>query len=73
MLVHGKGDCDALEATSIDESLDELSDARRPQIEAVRQVILANLPEGYQEVIAWRMIAYEVPLDVYRDTTTASR
>ena len=56
------------EATSIDEYLDELPEARRVQMEAVRQVILANLPEGYKEIIAWGMIAYVVPLAVYPDT-----
>ena len=56
------------EATSIDEYLDELPEARRPQMEAVRQMILANLPKGYEEIIAWGMIAYVVPLAVYPGT-----
>ena len=45
-----------------------LPDDRRPAIEAVREVILANLPAGYEESIAFGMLAYSVPLSVYPDT-----
>ena len=34
----------------------------------VRDVILEKLPRGYEETMNWGMIAYEVPLEVYRDT-----
>lgn len=55
-------------AATVNEYLQELSPERREQIEAVRGVILENLPEGYEEVINWGMIAYQVPLEVYPDT-----
>jgi len=55
-------------AATVDEYLDELPDDRRRQIEAVRRVILANLPEGYEESMAWGMIAYQVPIALYPDT-----
>lgn len=35
---------------------------RRAAISAVRDVILANLPPGYEEVATERMLAYAVPL-----------
>lgn len=55
-------------ATTVEEYLNELPDDRRVQIEQVRDVILANLPEDYVEVMNWGMITYEVPLDIYPDT-----
>lgn len=41
---------------------------RRNIISAVRDLILQNLPEGYQETINWGMLSYEVPLETYPDT-----
>jgi len=55
-------------AATVDEYLAELPDDRRDTIEAVRETILANLPEGFEEVMAWGMITYQVPLEVYPDT-----
>jgi uncharacterized protein YdhG (YjbR/CyaY superfamily) len=55
-------------ATTIDQYLSNLPDDRRVQIETVRQIILENLPDGYEEVMNWGMITYQVPLDVYPDT-----
>lgn len=34
----------------------------------MRDLILQNLPEGYQEAINWGMLSYEVPLATYPDT-----
>jgi uncharacterized protein YdhG (YjbR/CyaY superfamily) len=56
------------DASTVDEYLAELPDARREAIGAVRQVILKNLPEGYEEVVNWGMITYQVPLETYPDT-----
>ena len=56
------------EASTVDEYLAELPDERRAAIEAVRNVILERLPDGYEETMNWGMIAYEVPLSVYSET-----
>jgi hypothetical protein len=56
------------DAATVDEYLAELPDDRRAAISAVRDVIIANLPEGYDEVMRWGMITYEVPLARYPDT-----
>jgi uncharacterized protein YdhG (YjbR/CyaY superfamily) len=56
------------DATSVEAYLAELPEERRDAISAVREVILAHLPEGYREGMNWGMIAYEVPLDVYPET-----
>ena len=55
-------------ATTIEQYLAELPDDRREAIETVRQLILKNLPEGYEEAMNWGMITYQVPLEVYPDT-----
>ncbi|MEN8113521.1 MAG: DUF1801 domain-containing protein, partial [Actinomycetota bacterium] len=56
------------EAATVDQYLTELSDDRRSEVETVRNLVLANLPEGYDEVMRWGMITYEVPLETYPDT-----
>ena len=55
-------------AATIKEYLAEMPPDRRQAIQAVRQTILENLPEGYEEVINWGMITYQVPLEIYPDT-----
>ena len=48
--------------------LAELPPDRREAIEAVRAVILDNLPEGYEEALAYGMVVYQVPLADYPNT-----
>lgn len=55
-------------ATTVDEYLAELSDARREIVSEVRKVVQNNLPPGYEEVMRWGMITWEVPLERYPDT-----
>ena len=56
------------EATTVEKYLAELPDDRRAAIAEVRDTILANLPEGYEEVMNWGMVTYQVPLEVYPNT-----
>jgi uncharacterized protein YdhG (YjbR/CyaY superfamily) len=56
------------DAATVDQYLAELPDDRREAIEQVREVILANLPEGYEETMNWGMISYEIPLEAYPNT-----
>ena len=53
---------------TVDAYITELSAERREDIHKVRKVILENLQEGYEEVMNWGMITYQVPLSVYSDT-----
>lgn len=55
-------------ATTVQEYLDELPEERRTVVAAVRDVIVRNLPPGYEEVIRWGMISYEIPLSHYPKT-----
>lgn len=48
--------------------LAELPPDRRQVVAAVRDVVLANLPEGYQESMSWGMLSYEIPLFRYPET-----
>lgn len=55
-------------ATTVTEYLAELPAERREMVETVRQLILDNLPAGYEEAINWGMIVYQVPLKTYPDS-----
>jgi uncharacterized protein YdhG (YjbR/CyaY superfamily) len=55
-------------ASTVDQYLSELPTDRRAALETVRQTILENLPQGYEEVMNWGMITYQVPLEIYPDT-----
>jgi hypothetical protein len=52
------------DADSVLEHLESLPDDRCAALAAVRDVILANLAEGFVESMAWGMIAYSVPLSI---------
>jgi hypothetical protein len=56
------------DAPTVDQYLAELPDERRDVVLRVREVILENLPDGYEETMNWGMISYEVPLDRYPHT-----
>lgn len=55
-------------ADTVKQYLNELPNDRKKAISIVRQTILENLPDGYDEVINWGMITYEVPLETYLNT-----
>ena len=56
-------------ATTVKQYLRELPADRRSAIQTVRQVILDNLPDGYEEAMNWGMITYQVSLETCPDTT----
>ena len=55
-------------AQTVNEYLNELPDDRSRIISTIRDVILNNLPAGYQETMTWGMISYEIPLETSPDT-----
>ena len=55
-------------ATTVEQYLSELPNDRLEALEAVRDVILENLPDGFEEAMNWGMITYQVPLSRYPDT-----
>ena len=50
---------------TVEEYLSQLPSQRREAVSAIRQLILQNLPDGYQETILFGMISYVIPLDTY--------
>ena len=52
-------------AATVESYLETLPEDRRAAISAVRKVILASLPEGYEERMTWGMIGYVVPHRIY--------
>jgi len=50
---------------TVGQYLAAIPEDRKAVIEKLRKVILANLPEGYEEQISYGMIGYVVPLSRY--------
>jgi len=55
-------------AITVEQYLNELPNDRKEAMSIVRQTIIENLPDGYNEVMNWGMITYEVPLETYPNT-----
>jgi hypothetical protein len=53
------------DAKTVAEYLKSLPADRRAAISVIRKVILANLPEGYEECMSYGMIGYVVPHSIY--------
>lgn len=53
------------QATTVKEYLASLPEDRRAAISAVRDVILKNLPAGYEEGMQYGMIGYYVPPNIF--------
>ena len=53
------------QAKTVEKYLDSLEPERREAIQKVRELISESLPPGYKEAMAWGMISYQVPLEVY--------
>lgn len=52
-------------AKTVDDYILELDDKRRNIVTTLRQTILENLPEGFEETMGYGMIGYVVPLARY--------
>lgn len=55
------------DATTVEDYLGTLPDDRREVIEAVRETMLAHLPEGFEETMQYGMVSYVVPLERYSE------
>ncbi|MFO0744592.1 MAG: DUF1801 domain-containing protein [Myxococcota bacterium] len=56
------------DATTVDAYLASLPDDRRHALSTLRELVQANLPDGYVEGFGHGMIAYTIPLATYPDT-----
>ncbi|HEX8533537.1 MAG TPA: DUF1801 domain-containing protein [Allosphingosinicella sp.] len=48
--------------------LAELPPERREVVSRVRDLVNANIPDGYRETVAWGMLCWGIPLERYPDT-----
>ncbi|MBT8236267.1 MAG: DUF1801 domain-containing protein [Bacteroidia bacterium] len=55
------------EANSPEEYIAQIPEDRKPVLSKMREVILANLPEGFEETMSYGMIGYVVPHSIYPD------
>lgn len=55
-------------AATVKDYLEELPEDRRKALSKVRSAIRRNLPKGFEEVMNWGMICYQVPLKTFPDT-----
>jgi uncharacterized protein YdhG (YjbR/CyaY superfamily) len=51
--------------TTVDEYINAAPDDRKEALQKLRNVILDNLPEGFQECISYGMIGYVIPHSIY--------
>lgn len=56
------------DSTTVEAYLASLPEDRRVAITAARKAILKRLPKGYEEVMNWGMICYQVPWSVCSET-----
>ena len=53
------------DASSPEDYIAQIPDERKGPFTKLRSVILENLPEGYREAMAYGMISYVVPHEIY--------
>ena len=51
--------------TTPDQYIDELPDDRKVVMQKLREVVLANLPKGFKEMMGYGMLGYSVPHEIY--------
>ena len=56
-----------IEAKSVDEYINKLPEERKEVVSKIREIILENIPEGFEETISYGMIGYVVPHSIYPD------
>ncbi len=56
------------DASTAQEYLDGLPEDRRAVVSTVRDVVVRNLPKGYEESVGFGMLTYTIPLERYPDT-----
>ena len=50
---------------SVEDLIAAIADERKSAVEKLRQTILQNLPEGFEETVSYGMISYVVPHSIY--------
>lgn len=56
-----------IEANNPEHYVEQIPEERREAVNKLREVIKANLPEGFEETMSYGMIGYAVPHSLYPD------
>ena len=56
-----------IKATSVQEYFDNLPEERMPAMNRLREIVLDNIPEGFEECLNYGMPGYVVPHSIYPD------
>jgi len=54
-----------IKANSVEEYLENIPEERKPYFNKLRQTIVENIPEGFEETLQYGMIGYVVPHELY--------
>ena len=54
-----------IDANSVEEYLRKIPEVRKEPLKQLRETILKNIPEGFEEQISYGMIGYVVPHSIY--------
>lgn len=52
-------------AKTVEDYLEQIPEERKPAFSKLRETILNNLPEGFEEILNYGMIGYVVPHELY--------
>jgi hypothetical protein len=50
---------------TVTEYIDKIDIDKKPYFNALRKIILENIPDGYEEVIQYGMLSYVVPHSIF--------
>ena len=56
-----------IEANSVEEYLNEISEERKASFRKLYETVSQNLPPGFQEQLSYGMIGWSIPLETYPD------
>lgn len=54
-----------IEANTVKQYLQAIPDERKPAFNRLRDTILENIPDGFDEQLSFGMIGYVVPIQIY--------
>lgn len=54
-------------ASTVQEYLEAIPEERKPYFNKLRETILANIPDGFEETLQYGMVSWSVPHSIYPD------
>jgi len=56
-----------VKASTVQEYLEAIPEERKPYFNKLRETILANIPDGFEETLQYGMVSWSVPHSLYPD------